>query len=749
MSACILLGFSSIVAQIILFREMMVSFYGNELSLGVMLSVWLFWVGMGSAAGNRIARRGSYSPTRLWLWYLVISLAGPGTVILIRHSKQILGLAPAEMVGFIPMFLFAFGAMSILCLCLGVAFVLNSKSWKYDESRIFSVNRVYLWESLGAGLGGFLVTFLLIPQLSNFQIAVVLFCLNLLLCALLLSPGLRPRARAVIYLVVALPIIGVPASGLDDSLDRLSTGRIWRGLALVHSEDTRYGNIAVTEQNEQITFYQNGLMLFSHPDAYSAEEAVHFALLQHPHPQSLLLIGGGMGGALSEALKHEDLTIDYVEIDPALIHTGEIYLPEEEVRALKDPRVNIHYLDGRLFVREGAEDADAQLYDVVILNLPDPYTAQLNRFFTFEFFRMVRSVLEEEGAFAFRVSSAENYISQELGLYLSSIHQTLSLSFEEIKVLPGSNNIFLASKTKGILFDDWPTMVARLTERRISTRFVNEGFLPERLSSLRVSFLKEALSARAARTNHDLNPICYFYNSILWCKQFGSLEKSVLLFFSGVPTAWSIGVMGLLFLLLFLLLVSFRSRASNLALGAILVAGFTGIFVEIIVVLSFQIFYGYVYSMIGLIFTLFMLGLAWGALIVQRKAEKGKIGFGGLKTVQLLQVVLILSLLIITRALSAVSPSEPMVMAALLLLITASGLLGGIQFVLANHLFLRQRTALKAGTGYAVDLLGASFGALLVSALLVPTLGIPSALITLLLANLICLGYLLVFSPAA
>jgi hypothetical protein len=362
---------------------------------------------------------------------------------------------------------------------------------------------------------------------------------------------------------------------------------------------------------------------------------------------------------------------------------------------------------------------------------------------------MIRSVLEEEGVFSFRASSAENYISHELGLYLSSIHQTLSSSFEEVKVLPGSNNIFLASKTQGVLFDDWQTMVARLKEREISTRFVNESFLPERLSPLRVSFLKEALSARASRTNHDLNPICYFYNSILWSKQFGSLEKSVLLFFSGVPAGWSIGVMGLLFFLLFLLLVSFRSRASNLALGAILVAGFTGIFVEIIVVLSFQIFHGYVYSMIGLIFTLFMLGLAWGALIMQRRAEKGKIGFGGLRTVQLLQVVLVLSLLIITRVLSAVSPSEPMVMAVLLLLITASGLLGGIQFVLANHLFLKQRTALRAGTGYAVDLVGASFGALLVSALLVPILGIPSALIALLLANVICLGYLFVFSRSS
>ncbi|UCB52108.1 MAG: fused MFS/spermidine synthase, partial [Candidatus Zixiibacteriota bacterium] len=392
----------------------MVSFYGNELSLGVMLSVWLFWVGAGSGVGNKIAGKKTYSPGRLSLWYLMISVASPATVILIRYSKQILGTAPAEIVGFIPMFLFAFGAMSILCLCLGITFLLNSKSWKYDESLIFSVNRVYLWESLGAGLGGFLLTFVLIPRFSNFQIVLFLFCLNLLFCALLLSPSLKRWAKALVWSAVILLTIGFPASGLDESLDRFSAGRMWRGLSLAHSNDTRYGNIAVTKHREQVTFYQNGLMLFSYPNAFSAEEAVHFALLQHPHPRNLLLIGGGMGGALREALKHDQLTIDYVEIDPELIRTGVTYLPEEEVRALKNPRVDIHFVDGRLFVRERAGDLTARPYDVVVLNLPDPYTAQLNRFFTSEFFQLVRSLLEEGGVFSFRVSSAENYISQEL-----------------------------------------------------------------------------------------------------------------------------------------------------------------------------------------------------------------------------------------------------------------------------------------------------------------------------------------------
>jgi len=579
---------------------------------------------------------------------------------------------------------------------------------------------------------------------SLFKIAVFLFSLNLLFCVLLLTRDLKRWTKALAWAVVILAILGFSASRLGDSLDRFSASRMWRDLPLIYSTDTRYGNISVTRQYEQVTFYENGLMLFSYPDDFSAEEAVHFALLEHPRPRSLLLIGGGVGGALSQALKYDSLKIDYVEIDPELIRTGEAYLPEEETKSLKNPWVGIHFMDGRLFVKHRVKCKEEKHYDVIILNLPDPYTAQLNRFFTFEFFGMISSILNEGGVFSFRVSSAENYISRELSLYLSSIYQTLKSSFEEVKILPGSNNIFLASKKKDMLFDDWQTMVARSKQRGISTRFVNENFLPDRLSPLRLAFLKGAFPQKGGRTNYDLKPVCYFYNSILWSKQFRSLEKPLLLFLSHVRPGWFMGATIFAFSIIFLLCVLLRSRSSNLALAVIFVAGFTSIFVEIVVVLSFQIFYGYIYSMIGLIFTLFMLGLVFGAFVIQKIAGQRKTNFKGLVLVQLLQVIFIFSLLVMIWAFAETSPSDIGIMIFLLLLITISGLLGGMEFTLANHLFLKRRTTLKAGTGYSIDLLGASLSSILASAILIPLLGIPTTLIMILLINIVCFCFLLI-----
>jgi spermidine synthase len=512
-------------------------------------------------------------------------------------------------------------------------------------------------------------------------------------------------------------------------------------------------------------------MLFSYPDEYSSEEAVHFALLEHPDPKRLLLIGGGLGGAITQALKYKNLRTDFVELDPQLINMGKTYLPEEEKKSLENPLVKIHFKDGRLFVKEKlseigsvreekvkpsqsqSQSPSQSQYDVIILNLPDPHTAQLDRFFTFEFFKMIKSILDEDGVFSFRVSSAENYISQELALYLSSFYWTLKLNFPEVVVLPGSNNIFLASKKGGVLFKEWERLVERLKEREISTKFINEHFLPDRLSPIRIKYLENALYGEEDQTipsgmphiNYDLKPISYFYNTILWSKQFRSIEKPVFLFLSKIKPFWFIGAIAIIFSLGFLICSMSRSRLSNLALSAIFMAGFTSILLEIIIVLSFQIFYGYIYSRVGVILTLFMLGLACGAFLIQKRATQKSISFRNLILVQLFQVILASILLLLVLCFSRVSPPDFLIEGFLLLVIAFSGIIGGMEFTLANHLFLQKKTTKKAGTGYSIDLFGSSLSSILASAILIPLLGIPTTLSMILVINLILFFFLFLY----
>ncbi|MCK5118787.1 MAG: hypothetical protein KAQ78_04345, partial [Candidatus Latescibacteria bacterium] len=325
-----------------------------------------------------------------------------------------------------------------------------------------SAGRVYIFEAVGAGIGGLLFTFLLIRYLDPFRIALAISALNLLSAGNLKKvkvkvevkkggvgwsqpqPQSQPWVRGIggagfLVLLISLFFWFAP------KLEHISNRLLWKGYDLVHAQNTVYGNIAVTRCPEQVSFFGNGLLMFTFPDYLYAEESVHFALLEHPDPRRVLLIGGGIGGGLEQALLHPSIQhVDYVELDPKVIELGRRYLPPGQAALLDDPSVSVHTMDGRRFVQTAQRG-----YDVVLIVLPAPFTIQLNRFYTLEFYRRVRKILNEGGVFSFGVVSSENYIGDELSDFLSSMYATLHRVFPDIVVVPGDTNHFIACAKAG------------------------------------------------------------------------------------------------------------------------------------------------------------------------------------------------------------------------------------------------------------------------------------------------------------
>lgn len=126
------------------------------------------------------------------------------------------------------------------------------------------------------------------------------------------------------------------------------------------------------------------------------EPLVHPALLAHPDPRRVLVLGGGDGGTLREVLRHRAVeAVDLVELDEAVVSFCRDSLPSVHRGAFDDPRVRPCFGDGRAFV----EAADAR-YDVVVMDMTDP--AGPARFlYTEEFFAAVARLLSDErGVFA-------------------------------------------------------------------------------------------------------------------------------------------------------------------------------------------------------------------------------------------------------------------------------------------------------------------------------------------------------------
>ena len=354
-AALTLIGFSAVIGQIVLMRELIVVFNGNEISLGIMLATWLFWTAAGSSLSSRFALGGSNARRVVAALECLLGVSLLPTIWALRASRTFFQTVPGELVGPVPMLLTSLACLSLFCVVAGSLFVVATRMYQQEcaVSARVATSSAYLLEAAGSGVGGILASIVLVRFLESFQIATVVALLNLCMAAALLFRMSRKQLAAVTVAAALFAIFLLIY--VAPSLDRSAQARLWRGFRLVGSRDSIYGNLAVietghTEAGNIRSIYDNGVILASAPDQNAAEEAVHYALLEHPAPRHLLLIGGGVNGSIAEALKHPTVErIDYVELDPALIDMARQFFPAQSAPVVSDPRVHVHYADGRYF----------------------------------------------------------------------------------------------------------------------------------------------------------------------------------------------------------------------------------------------------------------------------------------------------------------------------------------------------------------------------------------------------------------
>jgi spermidine synthase len=138
---------------------------------------------------------------------------------------------------------------------------------------------------------------------------------------------------------------------------------------LLHQEQTAYQHLEIYES----LMFGRMLVLDGAVQTTEREEFIyhemlaHPALCTHPAPKRVLIIGGGDGGALEEALKHPLDRAILVEIDEAVVRTSREYLPAVAGRAFADPRATVVIGDGIEYAGKTAER-----FDVVIVDSTDP-----------------------------------------------------------------------------------------------------------------------------------------------------------------------------------------------------------------------------------------------------------------------------------------------------------------------------------------------------------------------------------------
>ncbi|NQT84078.1 fused MFS/spermidine synthase [bacterium] len=675
------LGISSIITQLTLMRELLSVFSGNEMVLGIVLGNWLLLTGLGSYLGKTATKLKS-PLSALIVAEILVAVLPIGNVLLVRILRNAVFIRGA-MVGVTATVVSCFVLLLPYCVISGYLLTLACCVLASEEGAL-SIGRVYFMDNIGDIAGGLLFTFVLIYLFNHFGILYVPAFLNLLF-AIVVSLSLRKR---FLLGAAAGVTVGLAALLLALDLDDVSTRIEYQGRDVVYREDSPYGNLVVTESAGQFDFIENGVPLFSTHNIEEVEETVHYAMCQRPDAYGVLLISGGISGTAKEILKYGVERVDYVELDPLIVKVGQKYVPKN----LADERINVINADGRLFVKR-----TQKRYDAVIADLPDPSTSQINRFYTFEFFAEVKETLTKEGVLSLSLGHYENYLSKELARLIATAHRTLKKVFDNVLIIPGGRTFFLASD--GPLYSD---IAARIEQTGVQTQLVNRAYLSAMLTPDRLADMDRAISEKAV-VNKDFSPVLYYYHLLYWISQFKV----------------RFGILGGVLLLAFAVYL-FRIRAVPFA---IFTTGFAASSLEVVLLVGFQILYGYVYNQLGLIVTMFMLGLAVGSFVMNRmlprrsrrdlvKLEFSIAVYAGLLPFILMGLGHASGEVVYSLSAKVVFP----------LLTLGLGALVGMEFPLAGKADF-ERIASTAARLYTADFVGACLGAILVSTILIPVMG--------------------------
>ncbi len=714
-------GASGIIAQTAILRELLVSFYGNELTVGVILSNWVILEALGVYAGGILSRK----KKNAWVLFIALgvafSLALPLSVYLCRVFKTALGIPFGQGVGLPAVFFISLLANSAVGVSHGAMFSVGCALYaRLTRETASGIGKVYGWETFGAVLGGVILTYCFIPYLNTFQITFVVAAVNLPIL-LFWQRFVGPRALRYALVCVICVSLGACAAIRPSFLQRASINTQWNAQEVLAYTNSLYGNIVVTRQGGQRTFFYNGIPVITtpYPDIAYVEEFGNLPLLFHESPKDVLVISGGAGGLINEILKYRVHKVDYAELDPSLIRVIKEYSSALIDKELGDERVRTRAVDARTLVSRSRND-----YDVIVTGIVKPTDLATNRYFTEEFFSLAKRSLRSGGILAFCLPGSLTYLSSDMADLNFSVLNALKKIFRHVRVIPGDFNLFLASESARIQ-DASPQVISeRILRRSISTKLLVPGYVEYRLDKGRLAWFNRYGLKATTMSNKDLWPFALFQTEVVWNREFsprfGSLFASLKKFnFKGFLI-----ILWLIMTVLFFALKRKKRGALGLSLTfGIASTGFFGMLMNLVLIFSYQVSFGYVYQKIGILTSVFMMGAASGSIYISRrmKAVTFNIGFFAFLE-SLIGVFVVLVALLVTSW-----PGQGNFFSLIYFgLFFITGLLMGLEFPLAGKLYLggRKEVGETAGLLYCADLAGGWAAGLLAGTLCIPLIGV-------------------------
>jgi len=582
----IIYGIISIFLQIFFIREFIPLFHGSEFVLGIILGHWL----LSAATANflfQIFRKvrdffnKSVNSFIILIIFIILSF------IFIRNINAVSSTDIAIGISLKSLFLYSFIAIFPISFVLNL--ILNFLKQSFSNVLYQKKVKRYVCEAIGFVIGGTIFSL----YMSSILTTTLLFIIIMLICCALIYLCESRIVKIFYLLLLCLSFYLAQYHSYD--IERYIFFNVNSNNNIV--DISYYQNVqnVLTEKNGEYLFYKNGNCEFAlpSPDIFDEEDFAHLPILHHTNPKNLLLIGGIK--YLPSILKYNLEKIDFVEQDLNMIQ-----ILRKNINKLNnifdDKRIKIYSEDARKFLWNNEE-----IYDVILIGLDIPLNTTINKFYTYEFFKIVSTKLTEEGFLALSVPGSMVYSPTLMFELNASVYGSLKKVFPYIQIIPGKTNILVASKSK------MPFRLhikKRLKQVEDETFVLSKYYVDERMDTQKTKWLNFQIKKYNNKklTNRDLNQKAMLLSIMYWQSKFSPFLMKFLRIFMN----YSYFVAFIAVILFFLIKFKYPVTA--------FVSGASAMWLQFVCFWGFQIYVGQIYQWFGLLTAIFMLGLVVGSL---------------------------------------------------------------------------------------------------------------------------------------
>ncbi len=401
-------GLCALGAEVVWTRLLSLMLGASTYTFSIILSVFLFGLGLGSAAGSAIARNAGNARIAMgWAQALQIAtvcwaawmIAGVLPYWPINPS-----LAPS------PWFTLHLDITRCLWAVLPGAFLwgasfplaLAAVARRGADSGTL-VGGVYAANTVGAIVGALLFSIVLIPGIGTQRASQVLIAVSALSAVMLFGSLLTAMRRAATASIVATALLGALLLPRVKEVPALlvAYGRFM--VTWIDQLDVLYVGEGMNSSIAVATLKSSGATQFhvagkveasSLPQDMRLQRMLgHLPALVHPKPQSVLIVGFGAGVTAGSFVPYPEMKrIVICEIEPLIPRIVSTYFKHENNNVVNDRRTEIVFDDARSFILTTDEK-----FDIITSDPIHPWVKGAAALYTREYFESVKAHLNPGG----------------------------------------------------------------------------------------------------------------------------------------------------------------------------------------------------------------------------------------------------------------------------------------------------------------------------------------------------------------